>query len=213
MEHIRVLLANHHPIVRNGLRSLLERDSKIRVVGEAANGREAIVLTEYQRPDVAILDLELHSVRGIDVARTISSKDPKTRVVFVSGLMDEGYLQEAFNAGARGYVLGDSAQADLVRAVSVVAAGGMFLSPLIGCTLIDDWNRRRDRREPALTEHEKRLFSLLAQGHPEAEIALILEIPEEQARSESEGIRSSLRRLGFSQVLLAGSRAKTCLSC
>ena len=201
MEQIRVLLANHQPIVRNGLRSLLERDSKIRVIGEAANGQEAVVLAQYQHPDVAILDVQLDSVRGIDAARTLSSKELKIRVVILGTLTDESYVQEAFTAGARGYVLGDSAQSDLQRAVFVVAAGGIFLSPVVSGALIEDWNRGRNPQHPALAERQKHLFSLLVDGRLEAEIAEMLKISEDQVHSECEGIRNSLQHLGISKAL------------
>ncbi len=134
MQQIRVLIANHHPIVRNGLRALLERDSRIRVVAEAANGREAITLADYRHPEVVVLDVDLHLIRGIDVARAISESEPKTRIVFVSSVAEESYVQEAFRAGARGYVLENLAQTDLLTAISAVVEGGVFVSSPAGCT-------------------------------------------------------------------------------
>jgi CheY-like chemotaxis protein len=124
MHPIRVLLCNHHPIVRSGLRALLEREPEIRVVGEAANSREAVALTEYRHPDVVLLDMQV-------AAREISAKAQDVGVVFISEHLDEEYVTEAFKAGARGYVLADSAQSDLIRAIQVVATGARFLSPSI----------------------------------------------------------------------------------
>jgi DNA-binding NarL/FixJ family response regulator len=128
---IRIVLANDHPIVRGSLRLLLEREPDFRIVGEAANGREAVVLTEYTRPDVVLLDIQLGHLGGIAAAREISSRSKESRIVFVTMLTDEEYVLEARKAGASGYVLGNSAQTDLVSAVRTVSSGGCFLSPEI----------------------------------------------------------------------------------
>lgn len=202
MQPLRVLLENHHPIVRSALRALLERDSRIRVVGEASNGQEAIQLGQYQHLDVAILDVRVHSGRGTDVTRTLLSHQPHTRVLIFGPLTDESYVREAFKAGARGYVLSDVAQADLLRAVFVVASGGTFLSPIVSGKLIDDWTRETEMQRPALAERGKRLFSLLVEGRPEAEIAQILMIPEQQVQIECESVRNWLQRFGMDKALL-----------
>jgi len=104
------------------------------VVGEAANGREALVLAEYHRPEVVVLEVDLELVRGIDVARAICAREPMTRILFVSSLSDESYVEEAFRAGARGYVLENLVQTDLLPAISAVAEGTVFVSSLAGCT-------------------------------------------------------------------------------
>lgn len=199
MEQIRVLVANPHPIVRNGLRCLLERDSKIRVIGEAANRREAILLAEYQHPDVAVLDVTLHSVRGIDAVHTIASREPRTRIVILGAVADESYVQEAFHAGALAYVLADDAQTDLLRAVFLVAADRVFMSPAVRCALLDDWNRRGTLQEPAVSERQQRLFSLFFDGLCEAEIAEILMISEAETHSACEDL---LQRFSLSKALL-----------
>ncbi len=201
MEQLRILVTNHHPIVRNGLRRLLERNSDLRVVGEAATSREAIALAEYQRPDVVVLDVASHSVRGVDAVQTIASKAPKTRVVVLGTVADQGYVERAFDAGACGYVLDDNAQVDLLRAVFVVAAGGFFLSPAVSRTLIDDWNRTGTVEDSALVERRKRLLSLLFEGRHEAEIADMLLISEAQAHSECEDVRDSVQRYTLSKAL------------
>jgi two-component system, NarL family, response regulator NreC len=134
---IRVILANHHPIIRSDLRLLLERQPAVRVVGEAANGREALVLAEYKHPDIVLLDVQLSQINGIAAAREISSKNPSSGIIFVSSLGDEEYVSEALKAGARGYVLEDAVQIDLADAIRVVAGGGTFLSPAISSRPID----------------------------------------------------------------------------
>jgi two-component system, NarL family, response regulator DegU len=173
MEAIRVLLANHHPIVRSGLRSLLERDPKIRVVGEAANGREAILLAEYQNPEVAVLDIKLHSAHGLSAARTISSKQPRIKIIFVSPLTDEGYVHETFSAGARGYVFDESVQTGLLRAVFVVSAGGVFLTPRVIHTLNDERNRDSNSRGHSRRSYRRSCFVWLGRaGHKRKSLRL-----------------------------------------
>ncbi|HEY6990037.1 MAG TPA: response regulator transcription factor [Bryobacteraceae bacterium] len=131
MEPIRIVLAKHHPIIRSNLRLLLEREPAFRVIGEAADGREALALAEYRRPDVVLLDVQLPPVNGIATARDILSKRAECGIVFVTILTDQEYVSEALKAGARGYVLEDAAPVDLFEAVRVVAGGGSFLSPAI----------------------------------------------------------------------------------
>lgn len=129
MEDIRILLANDHPIVRSSLRLLLGRERGFRVIAEAANGREAMLLTDYQCPDVIVLDVQLPDVDGITIAKRIADKHTGVRIVFVTGLADSAYVTEGLKAGAHAYVLSDSAQTDLIPAVHAAAEGKIFLSP------------------------------------------------------------------------------------
>lgn len=131
MGPIRIVLANHHPIVRTTLRGLLEKEAGFEIVGEAANGREAVVLSDYRRPDVVLLDIHLPLVSGLSAAIEISARNLNAAIVMVSELADEEYVVEAFKAGARGYVRADSAQTDLAGAVRSVANGECYLSPSI----------------------------------------------------------------------------------
>jgi len=133
---IRIVVANPHPIIRGDLRLLLERESVFRVIGEAADGREAVMLAEYRRPDVVLLDVKLPLLNGLAAAREISSKKPELGIVFVSALADQEYVAEAFKSGARGYVLADDVQTDLLFAVRLVAGQGRFLSPSLRAKLI-----------------------------------------------------------------------------
>jgi DNA-binding NarL/FixJ family response regulator len=131
MHVIRVIIANDHPIVRTNLRLLLERESGLRVVGEAANAREAVLLADYQKPDIVLLDAKLHDVSGVQTAREMLKKNPALNIVFISALTADEYVIEALKLGAHGYVIGDSAQSDLVPAVRAAAKGERFLSPAI----------------------------------------------------------------------------------
>jgi len=138
MMPFRILLANPHPIVRSNLRLLLERDRDLQVVAEAANGREAVVLADYRHPDIVLLDVNLPHVSGIAAAREILAKNPETAVVFVTPHSDETYVAEAFNAGARAYVIEEAAETDLLPAIKAAGTGGTFISPRISTPALED---------------------------------------------------------------------------
>jgi DNA-binding NarL/FixJ family response regulator len=139
MSGIAILLANPHPILRTNLRTLLEREAAFHVVAEAANGREAIALTDYKRPDVVILDVSISVVPGIETARAIHKLRPEIHIIFHGSHTDEEYVGAAFDSGARGYVAADDADSDLLPAVKVVAHHGRFISPRISIALIKRW--------------------------------------------------------------------------
>ena len=126
MAEIRLILADDHAVIRSGLRLVLERQPEFKVVGEAADGSEAITLAEQFLPDVAVLDVAMPNLNGIEAARQITSKSPKTAVVILSMHSDEGYVLRALNVGARGYLLKDSPESDLIAAVFAVHAGKAF---------------------------------------------------------------------------------------
>jgi DNA-binding NarL/FixJ family response regulator len=128
---IRILLANHQPIIRSELRFLLEREVDFDIVAEAADGKEAIILAEYKRPSVALLEIQLPQMNGIALAKELLSKGHSPKVIFVSSLIDVGYVMQAFRAGARGYVHSDSAATDLAPAIRTIAADRLFVSPII----------------------------------------------------------------------------------
>ena len=132
---IRVLLVNQHPIIRANLRQILERAAHVHVMAEASNGGEAVSLAQYQKPDVVVLDFQLPVFNGIETVRKLGVL-PDIRSLFTTVLADEEYVLEAFKAGARGFVLNQAAQTDLLPAIRVVAAGGVFLSPPIRSALV-----------------------------------------------------------------------------
>jgi NarL family two-component system response regulator LiaR len=188
MPPIRILLANHHPILRSGLRLLLEHEPAFRVVAEAANGREAVLLAEFKHPDIALLEIKLPYVNGIAVAREISSREGQPKPVFVTEHTDQGYIIEAFKAGARGYVAGDSAPADLARAIHVVASGRVFLSPAICAHMLDRHVSHRD-----VSDYEKQLCCLMTAGYGEGEIAARLNLDISKIRTDCLSISDTLR--------------------
>jgi DNA-binding NarL/FixJ family response regulator len=200
-QRIRIVLANHHPIIRSGLRLLLERQAAFCVIAEAADGREAVALVEYRRPDIVLLDIKLPHVNGMAAAREICSKKPGLGVIFVTVLTDQEYVSEAFRAGARGYVLGDAAPTDLSSAIHVVDGGGSFLSPAISAKLIDEFAAKHSN-ECAVSEHVKQLCCLLAAGYGEHEIAMRLNSSVGRIRAEYRAISDTFQRISMPEVIV-----------
>lgn len=198
---IRIVLANDHPIIRSDLRVLLERQPAFRVTGEAANGREAVVLTEYRRPDVVLLDIKLPQLSGIATSREIAAKKPGVGIIFLTALTDQEYVSEAFRSGAHGYVLTDAVQADLIPAVQVVARNGSFLSPAISAKLIDEF-ATEDSIDRGISEYEKQLCCLLAAGCDEQEIATRLNSTASRIRTDYQAVRDVLKRIHLPKVIV-----------
>jgi len=197
MDIVHVLLANPHPLIRNSLRSLLEREKDFRIVGEAANGREAVVLAEYRHPDIVLLDIQLPDLDGLSASREISSRDRKQRIMFVTAKADQEYVSEAFDAGARGYVLADSATTELVRAVRVVGQGGSFVSPLITSKILEEYTRTHWPEGEQASEHDKQLCCLLAEGYDDNEIARHLNSNPDRIMSECRNMKRVLSDIGM----------------
>ena len=179
MSRLRILLADDHTVVRQGLRKILEARPQWEVVAEAADGREAVKQAEEVKPDVAIVDVAMPLLNGIEAVRQIARKVPGTRVLVLSMHNDEAYVTQMLRAGAAGYLLKDSADVDLLQAVEVVAAGKSFFSPAIARVIADDYVRQlADRgvsdRYELLSEREREIFQLIAEGKTNKEIAALL---------------------------------------
>ena len=179
MSRVRLLLADDHTMVRQGLRKLLEERVDWEVVAEASDGREAIKLAEQHRPDVAILDVAMPLLNGIEATRQITKRVPSTRVLVLSMHADEVYVTQVLRAGATGYLLKDSADADLMEAVAAVAQGKSFFSPALARVMLDDYVRQlADKgivdRFDSLSEREREIFQLIAEGKTNKEIAGLL---------------------------------------
>jgi len=143
---IRVMIADDHQLVRSGLRGLLEREGEFKVVAEAADGYEAIELASVHRPDIILLDVGMPRLNGTDAAQRLSEKLPSSRIIILSMHSDEGYVLKALKAGARGYLLKASPEADVLAAVRAVAAGHAYFSPSITKLLIEDYVGELRRR-------------------------------------------------------------------
>ncbi|HOC17268.1 MAG TPA: response regulator transcription factor [Vicinamibacterales bacterium] len=176
---MRILLADDHTIVRHGLRKILEESRDWQVVGEAGNGRDAVRLALELQPEVVILDIGMPLLNGIEAARQIARRLPDTKILILSMHADEAYIIQALEAGAKGYLLKDTADADLLGAVTAVIRGKSFFSPAVARVMLDDYVRRlRDRgivdRYDTLSEREREIFQLIAEGKTNKEIAEIL---------------------------------------
>lgn len=181
MGKLRLLIGDDHTIMRQGLRKILEERSDWEVVGEAGNGRSAVQQAIELEPDVAILDIGMPQLNGIDATAQISRKLPSVQVLILSMHEDEAYITRAVRAGARGYLLKDSAGADLIGAIAAVAAGKSYFSPLVARVVLDEYVRRlADRgivdRYESLSEREREIFQLVAEGRSSREIAELLSV-------------------------------------
>lgn len=195
---MRIVLADDHPIVRQGLRALLEAETDFQLVGEAGDGLEAVALVERVKPDVLVLDLMMPGLAGFEVARQTRQRSPQTRIVILSMHADEGYVLEALTAGASAYVLKKSATADLVKAIRDAIAGRRFLSPPLSEHLIDAYVEKT-KSAPldsynTLTPREREVLQLAAEGHTNAKIATRLSI---SPRTVEMHRASVMRKLGL----------------
>ena len=179
MTQIRVALADDHPVVLAGVRSLLQSAPEMVIVGEATNGKEALALFRESKPDVAVLDISMPGMNGIEVARRLLKEAPDTRLLALSVHEDRAYVQPLLKAGARGYLLKRSAAEDLVRAIRAVAAGGIYLDPAVAGQAIADLSHRAAggaTNPEALSDRESEVLRLTAQGFTNKEIAGRLEV-------------------------------------
>ena len=181
MARLRLLLGDDHTLVRHGLRRILEDRTEWEVVAEVGDGREAIRQTLELKPDVAIIDIGMPLMNGIEATRQILRRAPATRVLVLSMHSEEAYVTRALQAGASGYLLKDSAGKDLLKAVAAVAEGLTFFSPVVAKAMLDDYVKRVATgaildRYHSLSDREREIFQLLAEARTNKEVAQILDI-------------------------------------
>ena len=181
MSKLKILVADDHGIVRKGICLQLQQNEQFQVIGEASDGREAVRLAENLNPDVVIMDIGMPNLNGIEATAQIVKHSPRVGVILVSMHADDSYLSRALNAGARGYLVKETADADLSRAVESVAQGRPFFSPTISKLLVEDYMRRLQQQGltdsyELLTEREKETLQLIAEGKSNKEIAKILNL-------------------------------------
>jgi two-component system response regulator NreC len=168
---IRIELADDHSILRQGVKRMLEGHSNFVVVAEASSGLEAVELAQQHLPDVAVVDIGMKELNGIEATAQILRRSPQTAVLILSMHSDERYVIRAVNAGARGYLLKDSVEEDLLRAIELVHAGKSFFSPAVAKILAQNYARDIDDRYELLTERERQIYQLLAEGNSNKEVA------------------------------------------
>src|SRR5437763_2786628 len=210
---VRILLADDHGVVRKGLRFLLERQPGMEVVGEAADGREAVRLAEATGPEIVIMDIAMPLLNGIEATAQLVKRDPKVGVIILSMHSDEDYLLSALNAGAKGYLLKDSAEVDLVRAVQSVSKGTPFFSPEIAKTMLEDYMRFLQQRNlqdsyDLLTEREKEVLQLLAEGKSNKEVASILDVSVYTVDTHRTHLMQKLNLHNTAEIVLYAVRNK-----
>jgi DNA-binding NarL/FixJ family response regulator len=193
-EPMRVIIADDHGIVRSGVRMLLERQSDIQVVGEASDGAEARDMVIREKPDLAILDVKMPKLTGLQATREIREQVPEVSVLILSMYDDDRYLFEALKAGASGYVLKAQADADLMAAVRAVEKGEPFLTPAAQRALIKDVLGEGAERSDDLTPREQEVVKLVAEAHTNKEIAEILHLSEKTVENHRS---NAMRKLGM----------------
>ena len=181
MKKLRILLADDHTVMRSGLRALLERQNNLEVIGEADNGRDAVSLSSSLSPDVVVMDVAMPLLNGIEAAKFILKQSPSTSIVMLSMHSDESYVMRSLNAGARGYLLKDSAAAELLSALDAVSHGKSFFSSAVRRLLAEDYIRILRQKGivdsyDLLTAREREILQLLAEGKTNKEVASDLNI-------------------------------------
>ena len=193
---IRVLLADDHNIVREGLRSLLEKEPDIEVVAMADNGRMAVQLAGELKPDVAVLDIAMPEMNGIEATRRISQDDPEIKILALSMHSARRFVTEALSAGAKGYLLKDCAAEELVRAIRTVAANETYLSPKVAGLIVKDYLKHSAETTPladsCLTNREREILQLIAEGESTKEIAFELRVSIKTVESHRQQIMKKL---------------------
>jgi DNA-binding NarL/FixJ family response regulator len=178
----RVLLADDHSLIRQALRALLEKQG-FQIVSEASDGQEALRSVEKTQPDVAILDISMPILNGVDAARELAKSSPKTRVILLTQHDEDQYVTEALRAGVRGYVLKSQAAEDLVHAIQEVCRGSIYLSPSISGAVVDAYLSKTYAPADPLSGRERQVLQLVGEGKSTKDIAVHLGISIKTAES------------------------------
>ncbi len=211
MKKVRILLADDHTVMRAGLRALLERQPNLEVVGEAEDGRQTVELASSHVPDVVVMDIAMPNLNGVEATRRMVSKQPTISVVILSMYSDESYVMRALAAGARAYLLKDSAVTDLIRAIEAVSRGKSFFSPKISRILAEEYVRALKQKGVAdsyelLTPREREILQLLAEGKTNKEVATSLNISVYTAETHRGNILQKLNLHSSPELVLYAVR-------
>lgn len=213
MSVVRILLADDHEIVRKGLRLLLERHEGMEIVGEAADGRETVRLAEELAPNIVIMDVGMPQLNGIDATEQIVRKNSGVDIIILSVHADEAYIIRALSVGAKGYLLKDSAEEDLVRAVRSVSQGRPFFSPRIMQTLLEEYIHQLKQKGlqdsyDLLTEREKEVLQLISEGKSNKEVAQILKLSAHTVETHRTNLMQKLGLHNTAEIVLYAVRKK-----
>ncbi len=208
---IRILLADDHNIMRRGLRLLLERQAGFEVVAEAADGREAVERAEVTHPDIVVLDIAMPNMSGIEAAQRIKALLPQAAIVILSMHSDEGYVLRALKVGAKGYLLKDSAENDLIDAIKAVSEGKAFFSPEISKILVEDYVREMRKRGAEdsyelLTAREREILHLLAEGKSNKDIAILFDLSLYTVETHRRNLQDKLNLHSLAELILYAVR-------
>ena len=209
-DRVRVLVADDHPVFRSGLRALLATDSAVTVVGEAATGTEAVAATTREQPDVVLMDLNMPELDGVAATAQILQANPHVAVVVLTMFDDDDSVFAAMRAGARGYLLKGTNQADILHAVHAVAAGGAVFGPAVAQRMLDFFTHGAARSAttfPQLSEREREVLDLLAHGDSNGKIAARLTISEKTVRNHVSNIFAKLAVADRSQAIVRAREA------
>jgi DNA-binding NarL/FixJ family response regulator len=211
MKKIRVLLADDHTLMRRGLRLIVEQQADLVVVGEAEDGRQAVALSASLKPDVAVLDIGMPNLNGIEAAKQITDGESGAAVVILSMHADETYILRALKAGARGYLLKDSAESDLVRAIRSVAEGKSFFSPAVSKVMLEDYVKKLQRTGSEdsydlLTPREREILQLVAEGKSNKEVANLLHLSVYTVETHRANIMEKLKLKSVPELILYAVR-------
>ena len=208
---IRILLADDHNIMRRGLRLLLERQPGFEVVAEAADGRQAVQAAEAAKPDIVVLDIAMPNMSGIEAAQRIRASLPLAAVIILSMHADEGYVLRALKVGAKGYLLKDSAESDLIDAIKAVSEGKAFFSPEISKILVEDYVRDMRKRGAEdsyelLTSREREILHMLAEGKSNKDIATLLDLSLYTVETHRRNLQDKLNLHSLAELILYAVR-------
>jgi DNA-binding NarL/FixJ family response regulator len=195
MGKIHVLLIEDHTMVRQGLRRLLEMNPDVRIVGEVGNGRAALDAVERLRPAVAIMDIGLPGLNGIEVTRQLARVAPETKVLILSMHADEAYVRQSLQAGATGYLLKDADEQDLQRAVMALSAGGSYFSPAVSKLVLEGYlsqGRQTGDELGVLSDREREVLQLVAEGKSNKQVAHALDVAVSTVESHRKHIMEKL---------------------
>jgi two-component system, NarL family, response regulator NreC len=211
VKKIRVLLADDHNLIRAGLRRVVESQEEFLVAGEAEDGRQAVAMAEQLKPDVVVMDIGMPNLNGIEAAHQIRAAQPETQIVMLSMHSDEAYVLRALKAGAKAYLLKDSAEADLARAIRAAAEGKSFFSPAVGKVLLEDYMRKLQRtgKEDSyelLSPREREILQLVAEGKSSKEVADLLHLSVYTVETHRARVMQKLNLRGIPELILYAVR-------